>query len=89
MRYRKIASLVSLFYLLSKSIIIMTMNVIINGEQKEILSTTVETMLGELKLDSKIIVVEKNKEIIERNKYSEISISQNDVFELIRFMGGG
>lgn len=65
------------------------MNVIINGEQKEILSTTVETMLGELKLDSKIIVVEKNKEIIERNKYSEISISQNDVFELIRFMGGG
>lgn len=66
------------------------MKLIINGEDKNFEeSHTVESLLTAMGLDHRVIIVEKNGEILDRNVYSDISVKDGDKFELIRFMGGG
>ena len=66
------------------------MKIILNGEEKEIKEEiTITSLLAGLKLNSDITVVEINSEIIDKNKYEEVKIKENDAVELIRFVGGG
>lgn len=65
------------------------MELTINGEKKDIKSTTVQDMLLELGLEPLITVVEKNMEIINRPEYAATALQEGDVLELVRFMGGG
>lgn len=53
---------------------------------------TVETVSGLLQhfeLNQKVIIVEKNAEILEKEKHPETPISHGDKIELVHFVGGG
>lgn len=67
------------------------MNVIVNGERLNIPEsvTSLAELLNHFSLDASVTVAEINQRIIDRSSYSAVSLSENDVIELIRFMGGG
>ena len=61
----------------------------INGEDREVAAGTVLSLLEELGLHPQGTVVERNREIVDREAYREIQLSEGDVLELVRLVGGG
>ena len=62
----------------------------INGKDVELEnSDTIEQLIQERKIDGTMYVVEKNLEIVPREKYNTTSVEENDVIEIVGFFGGG
>jgi sulfur carrier protein len=61
----------------------------INGEYREANATTVFDLLTELGLHPQGTIVERNREIVEREAYRETRLAEGDVLELVRLVGGG
>ena len=61
----------------------------INGEYREANATTVFDLLTELGLHPQGTIVERNREIVDRQAYRETHLSEGDVLELVRLVGGG
>lgn len=51
--------------------------------------TSVEKLLTHLGLAKKIVVVEKNGVVIEKEMHVEESVNDSDQIEIITFVGGG
>lgn len=66
------------------------MNITINGNDHTIEQIeTIEDMLTQLGLGEKLVIVEQNREIIDRTTYSQTIVRDNDTFEIVHFVGGG
>ncbi len=66
------------------------MKIKINGQFKEINGVnTISELLEELKLNSKKVVIELNREIIEPKDFSSKQIKDGDTIEIVHFVGGG
>lgn len=65
------------------------MKVKINGEPREVAAATVHDLLEELGLPPERTVVEKNAGLVDRASYRETILSEGDVLELVRIVGGG
>ncbi|ANU09649.1 sulfur carrier protein ThiS [Planococcus antarcticus DSM 14505] len=67
------------------------MKLTVNGDQVEIPNTvkTVTGLLQYLELNQKVIIVEKNAEILGKAKHTETLICHGDKIELVHFVGGG
>ena len=66
------------------------MTVTVNGEAREVApGTTVSTLLTTLGLHPRLIVVEHNREILDRTSFDTTEIRPGDNFELVHFVGGG
>ena len=65
------------------------MKLTINGELREVAAGTVWTILEELGLHPQGTIVERNREIVGRDAYRETYLSEGDVLELVRLVGGG
>lgn len=64
--------------------------VTVNGEAREVASgRTVEQFLGDLGLHPRMVVVEHNREILERRRYDATEVKAGDALELVHFVGGG
>ncbi|MBT2712345.1 sulfur carrier protein ThiS [Pseudomonas sp. ISL-88] len=50
---------------------------------------TIQDLLESYQLDQKIVVVERNKEIIEKKNYRNVGLCDRDVIEIVHFVGGG
>lgn len=50
---------------------------------------TVTSLLEELELHPGMVVVELNREILNRDGYDETPVSDGDTIELVHFVGGG
>ena len=62
----------------------------LNGEDREVPEgMTVHGLLEWLELNPALVVVEANREILERDSYSGIPVSEGDTLELVHFVGGG
>jgi sulfur carrier protein len=61
----------------------------INGESREVAAGTVLSLLEELGLHPQGTVVERNREIVDREAYGETPLSEGDTLELVRLVGGG
>ena len=61
----------------------------INGESREVTAATVFSLLEELGLHPQGTVVERNREIVDREAYRETPLAEGDVLELVRLVGGG
>jgi thiamine biosynthesis protein ThiS len=61
----------------------------INGQDREVAAGTVLSLLEELGLHPQGTVVERNREIVDREAYREINLSEGDILELVRLVGGG
>lgn len=63
----------------------------VNGESREVpAGTTLGALLRILELDPRMIVVERNREILrERDRFDELELMDGDTLELVHFVGGG
>jgi thiamine biosynthesis protein ThiS len=67
-----------------------TIRVSINGEERDIAAgQTVADLLAGLGLRPELVVVERNREILERARYGEVRVGAGDALELVHFVGGG
>jgi sulfur carrier protein len=66
------------------------MTVTVNGEIREIApGTTVSGLLEGLGLHPRLIVVEHNREILDRTSFEVTEVRPGDHIELVHFVGGG
>jgi thiamine biosynthesis protein ThiS len=67
-----------------------TITVTVNGDDRAIAAgLSVRAFLESLDLQPALVVVERNREILDRDRYAEVRIEQGDVLELVHFVGGG
>ncbi len=66
------------------------MNVTVNGEPRDVgADLTISGLIQMLGLKPELTAVQVNDEILERTFLSEYVLSEGDVVELIRVVGGG
>ena len=66
------------------------MHLKINGEDKETAEgLTIAALLEELQIRAARVVVERNREIVPRDHYGNVALSDGDVLEIVHFVGGG
>lgn len=62
----------------------------LNGTEREIApDTSVRDLIVSLELEPELIVVERNRSILRRGQYEDVSVEAGDVIELVHFVGGG
>lgn len=62
----------------------------VNGEQIQLTkATTLEEFLKEQGYNIKRIAIERNDEIVPRENFSDVMLSDSDIIEVVHFMGGG
>lgn len=62
----------------------------VNGEDRRITAgQTVRAYVESLGLHPGLVVVEHNREILDRERYGDVRIGEGDVLELVHFVGGG
>ncbi len=67
-----------------------TIRVRINGKDREVAAgLTVHALVESLDLRPELVVVERNREILSRDRYPEVGVEAGDQFELVHFVGGG
>lgn len=67
-----------------------TIRIQLNGKEREIQpGLTVKGLLESLELTPELVVVERNREILERDRYDEVPVEEGDSLELVHFVGGG
>jgi len=67
-----------------------TVTVTLNGKEREVPpDLTVAGLLEHLDLNPSLVVVELNREILDRAGFGEVPIRAGDVLELVHFVGGG
>lgn len=67
-----------------------TMRIRLNGKDREVSrGLTVRSLLEELELHPGMVVVELNRQILEREGYGDVPVSEGDAIELVHFVGGG
>ena len=67
-----------------------TIEVVANGELRTIPDgLTVAEFLAGLELDSDVVVVERNGEIVPRSRFGELRLEADDRLEIVHFVGGG
>ncbi|CAG9622586.1 sulfur carrier protein ThiS [Sutcliffiella rhizosphaerae] len=67
------------------------MQLFINGDPVEVPDTvkTVLELLQHFQLDQKVVIVEKNKDILNKENHESEGISDGDQLEFVHFVGGG
>jgi thiamine biosynthesis protein ThiS len=62
----------------------------LNGDSYEIIkgSNLIE-LLNKLKIQKNKVAIEVNGEIVEKNKYPNLILDNNDKVEIVHFIGGG
>lgn len=66
------------------------MEVRLNGETLEIPDgLSVRELLEHLELEPSLVVVERNREILARDRYDDVPVEAGDTLELVHFVGGG
>jgi thiamine biosynthesis protein ThiS len=64
--------------------------IMLNGERREWpREQSIEHLLQDLALDSRVVAVELNKLVIKRGRYAETLVQENDEVEIVSFVGGG
>ncbi|MEK6197532.1 MAG: sulfur carrier protein ThiS [Desulfobacterales bacterium] len=66
------------------------MKITCNGETKEITpNTTLLSFIRDMNLNPDTVVAECDGRIVKREEYDNLILSEENVLELIRFVGGG
>jgi thiamine biosynthesis protein ThiS len=67
-----------------------TIRITVNGDEREFAAgRSVADLLSELNLNPQLVVVEHNREILDRRILASVAVQRDDVFELVHFVGGG
>tara|TARA_B110000438_G_C15798092_1_gene643768 strand:+ start:8 stop:226 length:219 start_codon:yes stop_codon:yes gene_type:complete len=62
----------------------------LNGDSYEVIkgSNLIE-LLNKLKIQKNKVAIEVNGQIVEKNKYNNLILNNNDKVEIVHFIGGG
>lgn len=64
--------------------------IVLNGKVRPVrLPQMLADLLAELELKERLVVVERNGEIVPRDAYGTTSVKPGDVLEIVHFVGGG
>lgn len=67
-----------------------TIRLQLNGKEREVARDhTVRSLIESLDLQPALVVVELNREILERDRYGDTPVRDGDTIELVHFVGGG
>lgn len=67
-----------------------TVEVTINGTSRAVdAGQTIPQLLATLGLDPRLVVVEHNREIVDRAKLPDVEVRDGDNLEIVHFVGGG
>jgi thiamine biosynthesis protein ThiS len=62
----------------------------INGEERELAAgSTVASLVQELAPNARMIAVERNGEIVPRQRWTDVALERGDRIEIVRFVQGG
>ena len=62
----------------------------LNGDPYEISNgINLNELLNKLKIQKNKVAIEVNGEIIEKNKYQNLTLNKGDKVEIVQFIGGG
>jgi thiamine biosynthesis protein ThiS len=66
------------------------MKIRVNGEDRELEeSLSIRGLLDSLGLKEKLVVVEHNKEVVNKEDFEEVTLNEGDEIEIMRYIGGG
>ena len=65
------------------------MRVIINGETREISSTSLDALLGELEYEGTYFAIAVNYDVLPKSRWAETSLKSGDEIEIITPRQGG
>ena len=61
----------------------------VNGEKVQASGQTIAEYLKNTGYNADRVVVELNLKIVSKDKYSELTLKENDAVEILNFVGGG
>ncbi len=62
----------------------------VNGSKETLPeATAVGKVLENFRLDAKSVAVELNRRVLDKHEYERTRLSDNDVLEIVHFVGGG
>ncbi|MDG5786055.1 sulfur carrier protein ThiS [Evansella sp. AB-P1] len=63
----------------------------VNGKRSELPDSikSIAELLAHYELDKKVVIVEMNETIVDRNEHDNTIIQEGDKIELVQFVGGG
>ncbi len=61
----------------------------INGKFEEFETGTVQDLLLSKKIEPRMVSVELNSKILDRNEFETASLKEGDILEFLFYMGGG
>ena len=68
----------------------MPVNITVNGQKQTLeTATDITALLKKLNIPAQSVVVERNLEILHRDRFDQVVLEDGDELELIRFVGGG
>lgn len=62
---------------------------IVNGESKEMIATSLKELFQELALPVPLMLVEYNGKALHRSEWESVTLSSGDVLELMKVAAGG
>ncbi len=65
------------------------MKLIINGEAKESNARTIQELIDELEIESKVMASAVNMNVIKKEQWNSHQLLENDKVEFLQFVGGG
>ena len=66
------------------------MKITVNGKPAAVpADSTVQTLLEQLSVDSRQVVVERNQAIVPRQRFTAELLTEGDTLEIVHFVGGG
>ncbi|GAB4239526.1 MAG: hypothetical protein Kow00109_14370 [Acidobacteriota bacterium] len=67
-----------------------TITVRLNGEKREIpRDLSIRRLLEFLDIREERVAVERNREIVSRDRWDEVQLQEGDELEIVHFVGGG
>ena len=65
------------------------MKILLNGEAQDISATNVADLIAELGLETRMLAVERNLEVVSKSAYAATVLEENDKIEIVHMIGGG
>ncbi len=65
------------------------MHFMVNGEKKESDAKTIQALLDELGIESKVMAAAVNMNVVKKELWESFQLNENDKIEFLQFVGGG
>ncbi len=65
------------------------MNLIINGDERQLAAQTLSALVEELGMKSDRVAIELNREIVHKEQWPQTQLRDGDRLEIVHFVGGG